>query len=386
MAELDRLLQDAVAAEHVPFAVGMVGDASGVVWSGAAGDARTGEPATVDTVFRIFSMTKAVGSTAAMILIDRGELDADTPVAEILPAFSELQVLEGFDDDGKPRLRAPRTQATVRHLATHTSGLVYEFWNTDVPRYMQATGLPTILSGQRSSLNYPLMFDPGTRWDYGIGIDWLGQVVEKADGRSIDRFCRQEIFEPLGMKDTRFEADEDLKPRLAGVRIRGEDGRFADFDLAPPAKPSFYGMGHTLYSTAPDYMRFLRMYLNGGELDGRRILSEQGVASMLQNQIGDIPIDRLKTAVPAVTADAEFFPGRRKSHSMAFQRLEEDVPGMRRAGSQFWAGVCNTHCWFDPASDVAGLVMTQSLPFAEPRFMALYEAFERAAYRLLQRN
>lgn len=381
MTDLDRILSDAVQAQHMPFVVGMVGNAAGETWSGAAGESRQGVAARPDTVFRIFSMTKAVGSTAAMMLMDRGKLDADTPVADILPAFGDKQVLDGFDADGKPRMRAPRTKATVRHLATHTSGLVYEFWNPDMPRYMATTGLPTVLSGLREGLDYPLLFDPGTRWDYGIGIDWLGQVVEKVDGRAIDVFCRDEIFAPLGMKDTRFEVDPDIAPRLASVRMRGEDGQFADFELAPPAKPAFYGMGHALYSTAPDYLRFLRMFLNRGQLDGQRILSEAGLARMLQNQIGDIPIPLLKTAAPPVTADAEFFPGRRKSHSMAFQRIEEDVPGMRSAGSHFWAGVCNTHYWIDPAKDVAGLLMTQTLPFVEPRFMGVYEAFEQAVYR-----
>jgi CubicO group peptidase (beta-lactamase class C family) len=385
MAELDRILADAVAAEHVPFVVGMTGNAQGLLWSGAAGAARAGVPAAVDTVFRIFSMTKAVGSTAAMILIDRGKLSPETAVADLLPEFAQLQVLDGFAADGKPLLRAPRTQATVRHLATHTSGLTYEFWNTDMPRYMAATGLATILSGARTSLAYPLLFDPGTRWDYGIGIDWLGQVVEKVDGRTIDRFCHDEIFAPLGMKETRFEPDPDIAPRLAGVRMRGEDGHFVDFELAPPSKPEFYGMGHSLYSTAPDYLRFLRMYLNHGQLDGRRILSEGGLRTMLANQIGNLPIPCLKTAAPPVTADTEFFPGRRKSHSLAFERIEEDVPGMRAAGSQFWAGVCNTHYWWDPKNDVAGLLMTQSLPFVEPRFMGVYEVFERAVYRSLQR-
>ena len=333
---------------------------------------------------RIFSMTKAVGSTAAMILMDRGKLSADATVSSILPRFAELQVLDGFDADGKPRMRAPRTQATVRHLATHTSGLTYEFWNADMPRFMQATGAPSILSGLAKGLNYPLLFEPGTRWDYGIGIDWLGQVVEKVDGRRIDRFCREEIFEPLGMRSTRFEPEADIAQRLAAVAIRGEDGHFAPYELAPPPNPEFYGMGHCLYSTAPDYMRFLRMYLNKGELDGKRLLSERGMQSMLANQIGTIAIPLLKTTAPPLTADAEFFPGKRKSHSMAFQRIEEDVPGMRSAGSQFWAGVCNTHFWLDPSKNVAGVVMTQSLPFVEPRFMGVYEAFERGVYRRLQ--
>jgi len=382
MGRRDDVLARGVSSGAAPGLVAMTGSAAGVEWAGAAGERAPGQPMTTDTVFRIFSMTKAVGSTAAMILADRGRLDFDAPVDSIVPEFARIQVLDGFDGD-KPRLRAPKSRPTLRHLATHTSGLAYEFWNTDVGRWMAATGHPTIISGLKASLFYPLLFDPGTRWDYGIGIDWLGQVVERVDGRTIDQFCREELFEPLGMKDTRFEADIDIQPRLASVRMRGEDGHFADFELAPPASPEFYGMGHTLYSTAPDYIRFLRMYLNKGQLDGRRVLSEAGLASMLANQIGDIPIPLLKTTVPAVTADAEFFPGRKKSHSLAFERIEEDVPGMRSAGSQFWAGVCNTHFWFDPKKDVAGVILTQTLPFAEPRFMAVYEAFERGVYGAL---
>jgi CubicO group peptidase (beta-lactamase class C family) len=315
-----------------------------------------------------------------MILMDRGKLNPDAIVEGILPEFAELKVLEGFTADG-PKLRAPRTKATVRHLATHTSGLVYEFWNAEVPRYMEATGSPSILSGLAVALKYPLQFDPGERWDYGIGIDWLGRIVEKVDGRSIDRFCREEIFDPLRMGDTRFEVEPHMAARLAAVKIRGEDGKFGDFEIAPPSKPEFYGMGHSLYSTAPDYMRFLRMFLNRGALDGARILSEKGLESMLANQIGSVPIPRLKTALPAITADAEFFPGKRKSHSMAFMRFEEDIPGARKAGSQGWAGVLNTHYWWDPTANLAGLLMTQSLPFVEPRFVSTYDRFEKAAYR-----
>ena len=383
MAELDRIIAEAVAKQDAPFLVAMVGNREGIAWSGVAGERSAGQAAGMDTVFRIFSMSKAVGSMAAMILMDRGLLSADASVESILPEFAEVRLLEGFGPDG-PRLRAPRTRATVRHLATHTSGLVYEFWNADMPRFMEASKAATVLSGLVSSLDYPLQFEPGTRWDYGIGIDWLGRVVEKVDGRRIDRFCREEIFDPLGMPDTRFEVEPHMAGRLASVSIRGEDGRFANFELAPPSNPEFYGMGHALYSTAPDYMRFLRMVLNQGALDGRRILGEAGIAAMLGNQIGDLPVVGLKSAVPALSADLELFPGHRKSHSMAFMRFEEDIPGMRSAGSQGWAGVLNSHYWFDPTANAIGLLMTQSLPFAEPRFMATYEKFEHATYRHLQ--
>ena len=383
MAELDRIIATAVAQQDAPFLVAMTGSRDGISWSGASGDRAPGQTASLDTVFRIFSMTKSVGSTAAMILMDRGLLSADATVESLLPEFAEVKLLAGFDANG-PILRAPKTQATVRHLATHTSGLVYEFWNPDVPRYMEATQAPTILSGLLSSAHYPLQFEPGTRWDYGIGIDWLGRVVEKVDGRRIDQFCREEIFDPLGMPDTRFEVEPHMAARLAAVSIRGEDGRFGEFALAPPSNPEFYGMGHALYSTAPDYMRFLRMYLNQGALDGRRILSQAGVERMLANQIGNVPIPCLKTVAPPLSADVELFPGRRKSHSMAFMRFDEDIPGMRSAGSQGWAGVLNSHYWFDPQGDVCAVLMTQSLPFCEPRFMSTYHQFEQATYRQRQ--
>lgn len=379
MSDLNTILSDAVTANDVPFVVAMSGNSKGVTWSGAAGERAPALAATEDTVFRIYSMTKAIGSTAAMMLIDRGKLALDTPVEEILPQFADIKFLDGFDGD-TPRLRAPKIKATVRHLATHTSGFVYEFWNGDIPKYMEATGHPSILSGLKASLYYPLVFEPGDRWDYGIGIDWLGQVVEAVDGRRIDAFLREEICDPLGMPDTNCEVTDNMANRLATVGARGEDGQFADFDLAPPSNPEVYGMGHALYSTAPDYMRFLRTFLNKGELDGNRILSEAGVEKMLANHIGALRVGKLTTAAPAITADAEFFPGLAKSHSLGFMRMEEDVPEMRSAGSQGWAGVLNTHFWFDPAQDIAGLIMTQSLPFVEPRFVKVYERFEREVY------
>ncbi len=374
MKNLDGILETAVANQDVPFIVAMVGNATGTVWSGSAGPS-TGE----DTVFRIFSMTKAIGSTAAMILIDRGLLDADATVESILPEFASIQVLEGFDGE-KPVLRGPKSKATIRQLATHTSGLVYEFWNADIAKYLELTGHPTILSGLKASLFYPMVFDPGSRWDYGIGIDWLGQVVEAVDGRRIDQFCREEIFEPLGMLNSGFEPEGNLGKNLAPVAIRGEDGKFSDFELAPPSSPEFYGMGHAIYSTAPDYLKFIRSFLNKGKLNGNRILSEKAVDSMLANNIGDLRINKMISVAPPLTADVDLFPGTEKTHSFGFLRVEADVPGMRSAGAQGWAGVANTHFWFDPTKDIAAVLMTQTLPFVEPQFMKLYDAFERGVY------
>ena len=379
MSGIDKILTKAVEQQDVPFVVAMAANRAGVSYSGAAGDARDGEPAGQDTVFRIFSMTKAIGSFAAMIAIDRGKMDVDTPVEEILPAFADLQVLDRFEN-GQPVMRPPKTKATLRHLATHTSGLEYEFWNADMPVYMEVTGHPTILSGTRQALNYPLMTDPGTRWGYGPGIDWLGQAVERIDGRRIDQYCREEIFEPLGMTSTAFEVERTMAPRLANVYARGPDGNFGPFELAPPPQPEVYGMGHALYSTPKDYLQFTRLILNGGELDGQRLISQATLRRLLADQMNGLQFEKMTTVVPEVTADCDPFPDIRRTHSFGFLRNEEDLPGMRAAGTQSWAGVLNTHYWIDPTNDIAAVIMTQSLPFVEPRFMQLYEAYEKAVY------
>ncbi|MEM9551321.1 MAG: serine hydrolase domain-containing protein [Pseudomonadota bacterium] len=377
MTQMDSVLSHAVDSGAVPFAVAMAGTEAGITYSGAAGEAAPGRMAAEDTVFRIFSMTKAIGSLAAMILIDRGKLSMDTPIADVLPQWNDLMVLDGWDGD-TPRMRPQKTVGTVRHLATHMSGLEYEFWNADVPKYLEATGNPSILSGTKASLmSYPLTSDPGTRWGYGPSTDWLGQVVEAVDGRRIDAFCQAEIFDPLGMSDTAFEPDQ-LSERLCAVSIRGEDGAFGPFELAPPPKPEFYGMGHALYSTAPDYMRFLRMVLNNGSLDGARILSEAGLRDMLSDQMQGKHFARMASVAPALTADVELPAD--TTHSFAFVRTETDQEGKRSAGTLSWAGVCNTHYWIDPARNLAAVIMTQSLPFVEPPLLETYDAYERAVY------
>lgn len=379
MSSNQSILDAAVAAEDAPFLVAMTANAGGVTWSGAAGEAAPGKPASDNTVFRIFSMTKAVGSTAAMILADRGQIGLDDPVDTYLSEARDLQVLTGWDGD-TPQYKSPASPPTLRQLATHTSGLVYEFWCEEIGAWLQKTGHPTIISGLNASLMYPLAFEPGARWDYGLGIDWLGRVVETVDGRRIDVFLKEEIFEPLGMNDTACEVEGHMADRLAGVKARSEDGTFVDFELAPPSHPEFYGMGHALYSTPSDYLTFVRLFLNKGTLNGSKVLSEDAVDKMLANSIGDLRIGKMMTQAPGMSADVELFPGTPLTHSFGFLRVEDDVPGMRSAGSQGWAGVLNSHYWFDPARDVAAVIMTQSLPFVEPRFMGVYEAFERAVY------
>lgn len=381
---LQTVLDKSVSDNQAPFMVGMTVNAAGVTFTGGAGEAAAGLKAGADTVFRIFSMSKAIGTTAAMILIDRGQLTMDTPVESVLPDFAGVRVLAGYDPTGKAVFEAPRVKATVRHLATHTSGLEYEFWCKDEADYLQRTGGAGVLGATNlltALLNdYPMITQPGTRWGYGPSIDWLGLVVEKISGQDIMRFLRANLLDPLGMKDTDATVRADMTGRLASVSFRGADAAFSAFPVEPPVTADAWGMGHALYSTPNDYARFLRMVLNKGSLDGQRVLSEAAVEKMLQNQMPNGLTFQQLDSVSPLSASFNPFPAIAKSHGFGFLRVEGDVPGMRRSGSVAWAGVCNSHYWIDPSSDTAGLFMTQTLPFCEAPYMAAYEAFERAAY------
>lgn len=379
MSGIQSVLDQAVADNELPYVVAAVADRDGIAFEGAAGEASEGRAASADTMFRIFSMTKAVGSAAAAILVDRGALDPNTPVASILPEWDELQVVDRFEN-GKPVLRKPGNVATIRNLATHTSGLEYEFWNSDVVTAMEALEHPTILSGTVQSLNYPLASDPGTTWGYGPGIDWLGRAVERVDGRSIDVFCSEEIFKPLGMSDTVFEPSDDHSERLADVKIRGEDGAFGPMDIAPPSSPEFYGMGHALYSTVPDYIKFCQLILNDGSHNGSRILGPEAMKLLTEDQMSGLSFKKMISSSPLVS-DVEMFPDQPTGHTFGFLQNQTDIPGRRRAGSLGWAGVLNSHYWIDPKTNVAAVFMTQSLPFVEKPLMDFYVRFEEAVYR-----
>lgn len=381
MNALDRVLQRAVASGAAAGIVGALGSREGIGYLGAHGTKAINAPAamTTDTIFRIFSMTKAITGIAAAKLVERGMLDLDAPVSSILPEFGALQVLEGFNGD-TPILRAPKTQATVRQLATHTSGLVYELWNENIAKYLAVTGQPGFLSGTKLGISYPLAFDPGTRWDYGVGIDWLGLVIEQISGKRLDRFFTDEIFTPLAMADTGFECPPEKRHRLTSVHARQSDGSLVPIALDPLHNPEVFGGGYGLYSTASDYMRFLRMLLNGGTLDGVQILKPATVNYVLENHIDDLEVVNLVSCNAAVTFDAEFFPGMSKKHSLATMINMEPARGMRGANSHCWAGALNTYFWFDPVANMAGIVLMQSLPFCDPLCTDVLVDFEKAAY------
>lgn len=356
------------------------GAAPGVVYQRAFGIHRAGSdrPLQVDAVFRVASMTKLATSVAALQLVDSGSLDLDAPVAEYLPAFDGLEVLTGFDAEGRPRLRPARSRATVRQLCAHISGLGYDTWNETLLRYLKATGLPAISDGLRETFRAPLVADPGTEFNYGTSTDWLGLIVEERSGKPLERYLAESVFAPLGMSDTAMAPSEDQRRRTVPLHVHDDGGGWVAVDFEFPGDPEFHPGGHGLSSTADDYARLQRLILRGGELDGTRILSEQLVSEMFVPQTGEIRVQPILSAIPSASADVHIIDGQR--WGLAFPLTEDPKPGMRPSGSGGWAGLWNTFFWLDPAGGIAAGLYTQTLPFCDPGVLEMYAAFERAIY------
>jgi CubicO group peptidase (beta-lactamase class C family) len=380
---IDEVLRRAVDSGAVPHVVATAADTEGPLYEGAAGNrtAGTDEPLDGGTLFRIASMTKMVATVAALQLVERGELDLQAPVDTLVPAWADLEVLEGWDGD-TPRTRPPATRATVQHLVTHTSGLTYWFWNSEMVRWETATGTPNVLSGSRTCLRAPLVADPGTRFEYGINTDWLGLVVEAVSGRTLDKYVEENVLVPLGMDRTTFSPTAEQRADLVPVHVRDEEGRWVPTELDWAAEPEWWAGGHGLYSTPRDYLRFQRMLLGDGELDGVRILRPETVEAAFTNQIGDLDFpSTIASADPSVSHPWNGPAGQKWGHGLLLTTEQE--PGMRAVGSGAWAGVFNTHFWIDRASGVTGALYSQFLPFIPEEALAVYADFERALYAAL---
>ena len=386
ISSIDLLLLRAADSGEVPGVVAMAATKNETIYQGAFGARQLpgGSAMTVDSVFWIASMTKAVTTTAAMQQVERGKLDLDRPIAEVLPELKTPKVLEGFDAAGEPKLRAAKRPITLRHLITHTAGFGYDIWSQDLIRYQEKVGVPGIISCQNLALTTPLSFDPGDKWFYGINIDWVGKAVEKVSGQNLETYFRENLFGPLGMNDTGFKLNEDRRKRLVGMHARQADGSLVTMPFEIPQEPEFQMGGGGLYGTAVDYIAFQQVFLNDGRsAGGTQILKPETVRLMVQNNIGDTNVVMLKTAMPAYSKDAEFFPGMIKKWGLGFMINTEQVPGGRSAGSLAWAGLANTYFWIDPTKGVAGVILTQLVPFADRTVLDLLGKFEIEVYKAL---
>lgn len=375
---IDEALRSSLQKRGIPGAVAIVANAGSITYSGAFGKRDAASPVNLTTgsIYRIASMTKAITTTAALQLVEQGKVTLDEPVSKHLPQLAKLEVLEGFDGAGKPMLRPAKTQIALKHLLTHTSGFAYANWNPTLAQYNRVTGNnapPTAVAPL-----IPLMFEPGTRWHYGPSVDWAGKLVEKISGLTLEQYFQRNILQPLGMKDTSFLVAPEKFDRLVSTYRRQPDGKLKEDPRTQPAVPAEFNGGGGLYSTAADYIRFTQMILRKGSSEGKdQILKAKTVELMSANQIGAIPIERLKSTDPALTADLDVGPGNKYTYGFLLNTLPELG---RPAGTLMWAGVENTFYWIDPKRPVCAVIMMQFFPFLDPQGAGMLEDFAKAVY------
>jgi CubicO group peptidase (beta-lactamase class C family) len=381
-AQIDQILRQKSDAREIPGVVAIAANSREVIYQGAFGkrDLSKDDAMTLDSVFWIASMTKAITTAAAMQLVEQGKLSLDAPIGKVLPNLAAPQVLEGFDANGEPKLRPAKTAITLRQLMTHTAGFCYDMWNGDMATYLEKKGIPAITTCKNDALKTPIATDPGTRWEYGTNIDFVGKAVEAVSGKRLDAYLRDHMFAPLGMNDTGFKLTESMRKRLVGMHARGPDGSLAPIPFELEQDPEFHMGGGGLYGTAGDYIKFTQMILNKGRSNGNQVLKPETVAMMAQNHIGDLVVTKMTSAALMYTNDVDLYPDMVKKWGLSFLITTARTPEGRSPGSLAWAGLANTYFWIDPSRDVAGVILMQVLPFADQKCLETFAGFERGVY------
>jgi len=380
--QIDQILRQKTDAREIPGVVAIAASGNEVIYQGAFGkrDLSKLDAMTADSVFWIASMSKAITAAGAMQLVEEGKLSLDAPIGKVLPDLAAPQVLEGFDANGEPKLRPAKTEITLRHLMTHTAGFCYNMWNGDMVKYLDKTGLPAVTTCKNDALKTPIMSDPGTRWEYGTNIDFVGKAVEAVSGKRLDAYLRDHLLTPLGMSDTSFKLGDSQRQRLVGMHARGEDGSLAPIPFELEQDPEFHMGGGGLYGTAGDYIKFTQMILNGGRGNGNQVLAPETVAMMGQNHIGELNMTKMISAVPSATNDVDLYPDLVKKWGLSFLITTARTPEGRSPGSLAWAGLANTYYWIDPSRDVTGVILMQLLPFADRKCLEAFAGFEAGIY------
>ncbi len=376
-AAIDEYLDQAVANTRIPGLVALVVDADETLYSRAVGlrNVERNEAMTEDTIFRIASMTKPIAATAIMMLVEDGKLGLDDPIAQYIPEFAERRVVTGFDPEHTNFTTRPATtDATIRHLISHSSGLSYGF----ASEIIHAIG--ESFPGQ--SEDTPLLYDPGTGWSYSGGIAVVGGVAERIEGTGFDSILRDRLFAPLGMNETSFIVPLSEHGRVATTHAPEGDTLVETLNPNDIRSPVSGDGG--LHSTAADYARFIQFILNGGVApDGLRLMSEAGVRELGRNQLGnalvklqDEPMPQLARAFP-LGADRDGF-------GLGFQVTgEHGEATIRSPGSMSWAGIWNTEFWIDPARGIGGVLLMQYMPFYDEDAIETLQGFEARVYERL---
>jgi CubicO group peptidase (beta-lactamase class C family) len=374
-------LQPYVESGKLPGMLAVVARHGKVAYVGSVGTAAMPAPRS-DAVFRIFSMTKPITSVGMMQLVERGAVRLDDPVAKYIPAFARVRVYAG-GTTAQLTLRDPDRPVTVADLLTHTAGLTYGlFGNTTVDSIYLRAGFfgPgwTNASLADSLARLPLMFSPGSKWNYSFATDVIGRIIEIVSGTTLDRYLDSALFQPLGMTMTGFHATPAMQALVTPAYVRGEGGTLQAVPALEPqytAAGTHLSGGGGLLSTPGDYLRFAQMLLNGGQLEGRRVLKRETVRQLMQNQLASalLPID------PA----PDWPPGRSGFGYAAAVRIDDDSAGQGTVGTFRWAGYASTFFWIDPKAELIAMVWTQYMPVME--VWSLDTDFQRLVYAALPR-
>lgn len=375
---ISQFANDSTSRSDVPGVVTLVVNKDGVIYEGAAGklDVAKNVDMPQNAIFRIASMTKPVTSVALMQLVEAGKVNLDDPVSKYLPAFDKRPVITKFNAaDATYETRPAKRAITIRHLLTNTSGLGYAFTDPTMFRIVDVT--------KKSEPDLPLLHDPGEKWTYSPATRVLGWVVEKVSGDTLDVYLKKNIFDPLKMVDTFHSVPADKVSRVATAHARA-NGKLTETPNDPKQESPVRGDGG-LYSTAQDYGRFMRLFLNGGSLDGAKVLSPKTIALMGQNHIGNVYIRTQPDGNPVRTRPFPIGAGKDK-FGLGFQITAADpkYAHFRAPGSLSWGGINNTHFWIDPKKQVAAAVMVQVLPFYDDASLGVLRGIEEIVYKNLK--
>jgi CubicO group peptidase (beta-lactamase class C family) len=387
LEKFDKVITADTKAERLPGAVFLVYRDGKVMHEKAIGLREPDKPApmTTDSIFRIYSMSKPIVSVGLMMLVEEGKVQLDAPISRYLPEFENVKLgVEKKGTFGNPLLEivpSPR-QPTVLDLMRHTSGMTYGVFGKSLVKteYLKAG----VANADRSNNDYakllatmPLAYAPGTVWEYGRSTDIVGSLIERVTGQTLGNYLQQRILGPLGMKDTGFSVATEKHNRIADAYKIDPDGRWAVPMLPVTTPPVFESSGGGMVSTAPDYLRFCRMLLNGGELDGVRILKPETVTSMMTDHLGEAVIRA--SSVPG--ANTAYLPGPGYGFGLGFAvRVAAGEPGTSSIGESYWWGWGGTAFWIDPKEKLIGIWMMQA-----PGKSAHYRTmFKKAVYGALQ--
>lgn len=385
-AALDGALQQCVHRHGgVPGVVAMATDRQANFYEGAAGVRELGKdsPIATDSVFAIFSTTKALTGTLIMQLVEEGKLSLADDAGKYVPEIDELQVLAGFDQAGKAITRPPKRKITINDLMLHTSGLCYEFFSEDDLKYRTSQNIPTVVSSTFDSIRTVLLHEPGAAWTYGVNVDWLGRVAERLRGKRLGEIMKERIFDPLGMRDIGFQMSESMKARRVTIHDRSADGKLTPLpDLVLPDPPAMDMGGHGLYATVGEYMKFIRMILNDGAGPNGRVLKAETVAAMATDGLAalGLAVGGWTTSIPSLSNTGAFFPGSDKGWAYTFMTNRERAPSGRPAGSLMWTGLANSFFWIDRSNGIGGYWASQILPFQDAVAYPGFVEFETAIY------